>query len=162
MKKKAASHQNRKWITVGATGLVVVFAVCATYLALRPRSKTVAQVNGVTITQADINRQTAFPLARTPGIFDTSGGVANQKNINEHNLNAAIDQELLLQEAKKRGIIVSSRIVNLTYDGLTKSYLSASEQKDKLKQAGMTEAKLKTAVTNIIERVMLDHIRKMF
>jgi len=110
--------------------------------------KTLVQVNGVTITQADIDHRTAFPLSQNPGIFDANGGAANKNDIDQRNLNAAINQQLLLQEAKKRGIKVSSQVVNSTYDALSKSYSSGFELQDTLKQAGMTEAQLKAAVAD--------------
>jgi len=141
-------RKNRKPLIIGTTVVVIAAAVVVLCLVLRPHSKTLAQVNGVTITQADINQQTAFPLAQTPGIFDVDGGAANQKDVNQRNLNAAIDQQLLLQEAKKRRIKVSGKVIDSTYSALTKSYGSDSELQDKLKQAGMTAKQLKTAVTD--------------
>jgi len=128
--------------------LVAIAGMLVLYLVLRPHSKTLAQVNGAVITQADINQQTAFPLSQTPGIFDTNGGAANQKDVDRRNLNAAINQQLLLQEAKRRGVKIASRTVNSTYSALTKSYGSATELQDKLKQAGMTEKQLKSAVAD--------------
>jgi len=147
MKKSFELHKNYKWIITGLIALVAVF-VFVLYLCLHPHSKTVVQVNGTTITQADINQQTTFPLAQTPGIFDANGGAANQKDVNQRNLNAAIDQQLLLQEAKKRGIKVSGKVIDSTYSALTRSYGSDSELQDKLKQAGMTEKQLKAAVAD--------------
>ena len=138
---------NKKWIT-GLAAMIIVVVAFVLYLTLRSYSKTVVQVNGVTITQAGIDQKTAFPLSQTPGIFDSTGGAANKKDIDQRNLNAAINQQLLLQEAKKRGIKVSSAVANSTYDDLTKSYGSKTELQDKLKQAGMTEAQLKTAVAD--------------
>ena len=127
---------------------MIVAIGLTSYFLLRPHSKTLAQVNGVTITQADIDQRTAFPLSQTPGIFDANGGAANKQDIDQRNLNAAINQQLLLQEAKKRDIKVDSKVVSSTYDALTKSYGSGSELQDKLKQAGMTEKQLKTAVSD--------------
>ena len=124
----------------------IVAGTLTAYLLLRPHSKTVAQVNGVTITQQDLDQKLAFPLLQTPAIFDTNGGAASKKDIEQRNLKAAIDQQLLLQEAKKRGIKVASQVVNTTYSSLTKSYGTDTELKDKLKQANMTEKQLKTAI----------------
>jgi len=142
-------HKRSKLVVTGVVVVVVLAAgLAAAFLLLHPHSKTLAQVNGITITQADISQQTAFPLAQTPGIFDANGGAANQKDIDQRNLNAAINQQLLLQEAKKRGIKVAGKVVNSTYSALTKSYGSATELQDKLKQAGMTEKQLKSAVAD--------------
>jgi len=144
-----ALREYNKWIYIGIAAVVILVAGFITaYLLLRPHSKTVVQVNGVTITQADIDSQTAFPLSQTPGIFDANGGAANKKDIDQRNLNAAINQQLLLQEAKKRSIKISNQAVDAAYNSIAKSYPSQAELQDKLKQAGMTEAQLKTAVTD--------------
>jgi len=140
--------KNHKWIVVGVAVLTAIVAAVTLYLVFHSHSKTVAQVNGATITQADINQQTSFPLSQTPGIFDANGGAASKTDVDQRNLNAAINQQLLLQEAKKRGVKVSGKIVNSTYDALTKSCGTDSELQDKLKQAGMTEAQLKSAVAD--------------
>jgi len=144
------SKPNKARFTLGIVLAVIIIAIAAgtAYLLLRPHSKTLAQVNGVTITQADINKQLDFPLSQTPGIFDANGGAANQKDVDQRNLTAAIDQQLLLQEAKKRGIKVANQVVNSTYSALAKSYSSESALQDKLKQANMTEAQLKSAVAD--------------
>ncbi|MCL2332886.1 MAG: SurA N-terminal domain-containing protein [Actinomycetia bacterium] len=146
MKRK--SHRSRKWLLVGIALLVLIAAGTTAYLLLRPHSKTVAQVNGTTITQADINRQTEFPLSQTPGIFDIDGGAASKKDVDARNLQAAIERQLLLQEARKRGISVSSATVNSAYDSLVVSYASPTELQDKLKQAGTTEGELKSMVAD--------------
>jgi len=75
-------HSRRTRLAIIGVVLALCIAASATaYFLLRPHSKTVAQVNGVTITQADLDSQTAFPLAQTPGIFDSSGGAASKKDI---------------------------------------------------------------------------------
>ena len=145
MKTRRSIH--RKWVVVVAL-LALLAAGVTVYFLLRPHSKTLAQVNGTTITQADIKRQTEFPLSQTPGIFDTEGGAANKKDIDARNLQAAIDRQLLLQEAKKRGIKVSGDTVTSTYNTLIASYASPTDLQDKLKQAGTTESELKSMVAD--------------
>jgi len=146
MKRK--SCRGRKWLVATVALLLLIVAGATAYLLSRPHSKTVAQVNGTTITQADIKRQTEFPLSQTPGIFDTEGGAANKNDIDARNLQAAIDRQLLLQEAKKRGIKVSGDTVTSTYDSLIASYASPTDLQEKLKQAGTTEDELKSMVAD--------------
>jgi len=148
MRKKPASLDG-KWI-ITAVAIVVVIAAVSTgaYFYQHPQSKTVAQVNGAAITQAELDQQTSFPLSQIPGIFDSSGGAASQKEVDARNLQAAIDQQLLLQEAKKRKISVSAKTVTTAYSALTKSYADPVELKDKLKTASMTEAQLKSSVAD--------------
>ena len=149
MKKKPVSKKTRKWIILGVAAVVIIAAgSVSAYLLLRPRSKTVAQVNGVTITQADIDQQLAFSQAQAPGIFDANGGAASKKDVEARNLQAAINQQLLLQEAKNRKISVSGKMVTDAYNALTKSYSDPVDLENKLKQANMTEAQLKTAVAD--------------
>ena len=148
MAKNSKTHRSRFALGIVLAVIILVVVGGAAYLLLRSHSKTLAQVNGVTITQADINKQLDFPLSQTPGIFDTNGGAANQKDVDQRNLNAAIDQQLLLQEAKKRGIKAASQVVNAAYSALAKSYSSDSALQDKLKQANMTESQLKSAVAD--------------
>jgi len=145
---RIARRKRRSVLLVALCALVVIALAVGAYFIFRSHSKTVAQVNGTTITQQDLNRKLAFPLSQTPGIFSANGGAANQKEVNQRNLDAAINQQLLLQEAKKRGIKISGGVVNAAYSALTKSYGTASELQDKLKQANMTEAQLKSAVTD--------------
>jgi len=143
-------HQikHKSIIIIVITIVVVTAGSLTAYMFLHPRSKPLAQVNGVTISQADIDQRTAFPLSQTPGIFDANGGAANKQEIDQRNLNAAINQQLLLQEAKKRNIKVSSQAIDAAYNSIAKSYPSQAELQDKLKQAGMTEKQLKTAVSD--------------
>jgi len=138
----------RRRMAVGLALVVLIAVGAATYRLPCPYSKTVAQVNGVTITQADIDSQTKFPLSQTPGIFDANTGAVNQKDIDARNLQAAIDRQLLLQEAKKRGISAPGKTVAATYSSLIASYPSDAELKDKLKQAGTTEGELKAMVAD--------------
>ena len=147
-KSKFSTGNKHKRIAIALALLVLIAAGASAYLLSRPHTKTLAQVNGTTITQADINRQTEFALSQTPGIFDTEGGAANKKGIDARNLQAAIDRQLLLQEAKKRGISVSGTTVTSTYTTLIASYGSPADLKDKLKQAGATEAELKSLVAD--------------
>ena len=142
-------YKSRKLLILGTVIVVVVVAASAgAYFLLRPRSKTVAQVNGTTITQAELDQQTSFPLTQTPGIFDAAGGAASQKEVDARNLQAAINQQLLLQEAKKRKISVTGKTITAAYSALTKSYADPVALKDKLKAASMTEAELKSAVAD--------------
>ena len=148
MKKDSKLRNIRKWLIVGAIAAIIIIVASALYLLLRPHSKTVAQVNGVAITQEALDQQVAFPLTQTPGIFDEQGGAANKKEVEQRNLDAAIEQQLLLQEAKNRGIKVPSKTINSTYDSLIASYPSKTALQDKLKAAGLTEKELKTKVAD--------------
>ncbi|MCL2654104.1 MAG: SurA N-terminal domain-containing protein [Coriobacteriia bacterium] len=148
MKKKRVSYKRNKWIVVAIAIVVLAAGALTAYLLLRQHTKTVAQVNGVAITQADIDQQTAFPLSQTPDIFDANGGAASKQDVDQRNLNAAINQQLLLQEAKKQGIKISGKVIDAAYSSLAKSYGTDAQLQDKLKQAGMTEAQLKTAVAD--------------
>lgn len=142
---KLIKHKAVFIIMLFATLAGIALTVC---FFLWSHPKTVAQVNGAAITQEDIDRQVAFPLAQTPGIFDERGGVASKKDIMQCNLDAAIEQQLLLQEAKKRGLKVPSKTINTTYNSLIASYPSVTELKDKLKEAGLTEKELKAKVAD--------------
>ena len=90
MKRK--SHRSRNWLVATVALLLLIAAGASAYFLLRPHSKMLAQVNGTTITQADINRQTEFALSQIPGIFDTEGGAANKNDIDARNLQAVIDR----------------------------------------------------------------------
>ena len=57
MKSKLLSQKNRKWILAVAVLVILVAAGTTAYLLLRPHSKTVAQVNGVIITQEALDQQ---------------------------------------------------------------------------------------------------------
>lgn len=145
-------NKKRKWVIICiVTILAISVAILAAYFLISPRSKTRAQVNGVTITQADLDKQTTFPLSQAPGIFDSNGGgAASKKDIDARNLQAAINQQLLLQEAKSRKISASAKTVTNAYNALTKSYSDPVDLSNKLKQANMTEKELKERVSDAL------------
>jgi peptidyl-prolyl cis-trans isomerase C len=120
-----------------------------------------AEVNGVVITQEDVNRQ-MFALEQQ--ILSTQGkairpdmvpGVRNQI------LNDLIGKELLYQESQEQKMAVEEKTVNEKVESLKKQFPSEKVFQDEMRQMSLTEGTLRShikkdlAVQQLVEKDIL-------
>jgi len=124
--------------------ILVIFGV-GCYFLIKPKSEVAVTVNGTIITQDILDSEIARLQQNTPDIFSKDHAGIEAASIKQATLDDLIDKTLLLQEAKRRRISVSSREVNRVFDAYVTSYPNPLEYEEVLENAGMSEHELKAA-----------------
>lgn len=130
-----------------------------------PRAKSAASVNGVNITEEDINRQ-MFALEQH--WLSTQGSAIRPDMIpvlRKKILEELIDQELLYQESRKQGLEVEEKTVSDEMDELKKRFPNEEAFNDEMRQMNFSEETLKVqmkknlSVKQLVEKEILAKVR---
>lgn len=130
-----------------------------------PRAKSAASVNGVNITEEDINRQ-MFALEQH--WLSTQGSAIRPDMIpvlRKKILDELIDQELLYQESRKQGLEVEEKTVSDEIEELKKRFPNEEAFNDEMRQMNFSEETLKVqmkknlSVKQLVEKEILANIR---
>jgi peptidyl-prolyl cis-trans isomerase C len=131
----------------------------------KPQEGKAASVNGVVITQEDVNRQMFIleqHLLSTQGTAIRPDMVPTLRN---QILNRLIELELFYQEAQKQKIVVEEKEVSEKMDALKSSFPSEKVFQDEMRQMNFTEETLRTrikkdlAVRQLVEKDILVHVK---
>lgn len=98
--------------------------------------KIVAQVNGAAITEVDL--EGAIDTYVPPGGFHGGIGSDKRKEFREPALNMLVDNELLFQEAKKKGVTVEEERIDAIVAETEKRYKNKKTFEAALETAGLT------------------------
>jgi parvulin-like peptidyl-prolyl isomerase len=101
-----------------------------------------AKVNGVVITNTEVNQQLTSIKNAYPQMFTGADAKAREADLRKRILDNLINTELVTQAAKARGISVTDAEVKKTVDEIKKSVGNEKAYQDALKKANLTEAKL--------------------
>ncbi|MCL2324017.1 MAG: SurA N-terminal domain-containing protein [Actinomycetia bacterium] len=104
-----------------------------------------ARVNGARITTKQLDALVAKVKLQNPQIFESNSGVSAGQ-IRSQLLDELINEELILQEAKKRGINVSDAQVQAQVDAIRKQYGSQKQFDAVLKEKQYTLEALKAQI----------------
>lgn len=143
---------------------VVLIALLGSILALTgcssPKStdKVVAEVNGVKIYNSELERQVQAQLGNHMDQFQGAEGQKMLATFKAQILDMLIDNELIVQEAKKKGFKVSKKEIDDRIKEIRGQFKSDQEYKAALQQAGLTESDVPRQVERMIyaEKLLAD------
>ena len=143
---------------------VVLIALLGSILALAgcssPKStdKVVAEVNGVKIYNSELERQVQAQLGNHMDQFQGAEGQKMLATFKAQILDMLIDNELIVQEAKKKGFKVSKKEIDDRIKEIRGQFKSDQEYKAALQQAGLTESDVPRQVERMIyaEKLLAD------
>lgn len=145
--------------------LLVFTAAAAGADEQKPQGGNAASVNGVNITEEDVNRQ-MFALEQH---WLSSKGTAVRPDmvpvLRDRILDELIDQELLYQESRKQGLEVTDEAVDEEIEALRKGYPDEEAFKDGMRQMSFSEATLKLqmkknlSIKKLVEKEILSKVR---
>jgi len=143
---------------------VVLIALLGSILALAgcssPKStdKVVAEVNGVKIYNSELERQVQAQLGNHMDQFQGAEGQKMLATFKAQILDMLIDNELIVQEAKKKGFRVSKKEIDDRIKEIRGQFKSDQEYKAALQQAGLTESDVPRQVERMIyaEKLLAD------
>jgi len=149
IKETFAPRKTHRWFFAGLTLAILVVVGTATYYFLQSRpSAVLARVNGVEITRHEVDYYGYLSLMQSWDPTGIDNEMKAEKNIGAYTLQVMIDRQLLLQEAKKRGISVSEKAVAFAYSNYIASYSDESDYKIMLKEVNATEKEAEDMVAD--------------
>jgi peptidyl-prolyl cis-trans isomerase C len=135
-----------RWFLILLTTVSLVYIAMPIFAAEKKiPDGAVATVNGVTITQADFDKE----MARVRSQFSRSGRSLRESqlpDIKNRVLETLINRELLYQESQNKGIKVEDAEVNQQVDVLKKRFPNEDEFKAALLEMKVSEVELKSQI----------------
>ena len=137
-----------------STRFLLVAALCGVMLAgvigLTGCSNrdAAAKVNGQVITTTELNTQLDQLKKQYPQMFQGSDAEGRLLDFKERLLENLVNQDLIAQAAKQKGITVSDDDVNKQIDQLKAGFKDETQFEAALKSAGMTTDSLKSQIQN--------------
>jgi len=135
-----------RWFLILLTTVSLVYIAMPIFAAEKKiPDGAVATVNGVTITQADFDKE----MARVRSQFSRSGRSLKESqlpDIKNRVLETLINRELLYQESQNKGIKVEDAEVNQQVDVLKKRFPNEDEFKAALLEMKVSEVELKSQI----------------
>ncbi len=125
--------------------------------------KPVASVNGVTISQADLDRGIESVVQRRASMGQPVDDTQT-KSLKMDVLNNLINRELLNQESKKQKIMIKDELVNEKMSAIKQRFKSDAEFKTMLSKMKLTESLVKTqlkedlSIQSLIEKQIIAKI----
>jgi len=147
-RKPEASHKLNTKFIIAAVAAIVVIAVAVVVIILLSTgsigsSGLAARVNGDPVTTKQLDAAVAKLKIANPQIFTANSGISTAQ-IRSTLLDELVNERLIMQEAKNRGVSVTDAQVNQQVDAIKKQYSSASQFNAILQQQGYTLESLKT------------------
>ncbi len=147
----------KKWYFVIA-GVAAVALIAVAIFLLKGTTPAAATVNGVAIPAAAVEEELAQYKSQQPAIFNGPAGQAQEKKVRESILNVLITEELLRQEARKRGVRANGSEIDAKIDQVKKMFPDKAQFEQVLKQQGLTEAELRVKAS---DQVIADKMVKL-
>ena len=148
--KKSATDAKRptKMIIIGVAAIVIAIALSVGLYLLQSSGTlgnggVAARVNNSPITTKQLDASVEKLRIQNPQIFTASSGISSAQ-IRNTLLDELINEQLITQEAKNRGVNITDAQVNKQVDAIKKQYSSQQQFDEKLKQQGYTLETLKT------------------
>lgn len=133
-------------LMVAATLILVLFL---SGCSKAESEKTLAVVNGTEITEAQFNQRYNIISGQYNFDLNNKDHQAYQKELKEQVLNSLVDEEVLLQEAKKQELTVSEEELNSEITMFKSNFSSEEEFKSYLTEGmKLTEEEFKTVLQN--------------
>ncbi|MCL2025062.1 MAG: peptidylprolyl isomerase [Coriobacteriia bacterium] len=129
-------------VVLGIALAAVVAGVVFLLLSCGSEGKAAAEVNGEAITERQLNAEMARIEFQSPGIFDVEQGGYDRAMIRAQRLDDLINEELLLQEARRVGVEVTDEEIDERFEELKAMYGDNYEQE--IRGAGYTEQDIRT------------------
>lgn len=142
-------------LTFGAILLLILFVVTAFSEEKEPRGEKLAVVNGVVITKVDFDRKLnqvkQHMLRRGQQISDE-----RLAKIKTDVLETMINEELLFQESRNKGITVDPEAVATDLERIKKGFVTDADFKKFIAESGLTEAELQSDIErgNVINKLI--------
>jgi len=132
--------------------------VCPTVFAEKAASEvTLAKVNGVVITQEDLNRELDNARARMQQLGTPQEGLSVDV-MKAEVLENLIKRELLYQKSKETGIVVDEATIDARIDSVKQRFPGDSEFQAALAEKGMSEKELRAQIKEgLAIRELLEH-----
>lgn len=147
MAPQAKTSSNRTYIYI-AVAVVAVIVIALLAFSGTSNKNVAAKVNGEKIEKAALDEQVAQLQKQYPDMFKGTDGEGRLLDFKQRLLDNLIDQELVAQAAKDRGIQVSDEEVNKQIEQLKAGFKDAAQFQAALKSANMTEESLKEQIRN--------------
>ncbi|MCL2882131.1 MAG: peptidyl-prolyl cis-trans isomerase [Coriobacteriia bacterium] len=137
-----------KMIIIGVAAIVIAIALSAGLYLMQSAGNlgntgVAARVNGSAITTKQLDASVEKLKMQNPQIFTANSGVSSAQ-IRNTLLDELINEQLVTQEAKKRGVDITDAQVNKQIDMIKRQYSTQQQFDEKLKQQGYTLETLKT------------------
>ena len=131
----------------------LVFLLAVATVSAETVDRIVAVVNDEVITEADVARQVASILEEQVASTPTA---AESLELHVMVLRNLIEQRLILQEAKKRGVTISSDDVNKRFDAMRARADSEEQFQRHLAESALTEEELRAKIREqlIVQQVI--------
>jgi len=127
-------------LIVAIIGLVgAAWFVVANYTTLF-EGRVAAEVNGETISIADLDERVAAVVAQNPVMFDVNAGGISQGEARQMILSTMIDDLLFMQEAQREGVTVGDMAFQAEVDARIATYPSEEDFEEDLAAAGFTRS----------------------
>jgi peptidyl-prolyl cis-trans isomerase C len=114
---------------------VVALSICAVHSAAEEQQKAVARVNGMPITELQLEQ--AIDVYVPPGTFHSGAG-QKRDQYRKPALDLLIERELLYQEAKAKGVKVTSKDVDRALAEVKKKYKDKNAFDAALRYSGLS------------------------
>jgi peptidyl-prolyl cis-trans isomerase C len=116
-----------KWLTIVSIAMISLLTTLPVMAdEQKPSDDKVAKVNGVVITRADFDREMMRTQQRLMGRGESMGDISPSQ-IQKEVLESLINQELLFQEGKKKGIKVEAKEVDEKMQQIMQQFPSKEE-----------------------------------
>jgi len=133
-------------------GLVLVAVVLG---ACNQTKNALATVNGVAIPTAKVDAQLAALKKQQPQSFVGTAGVAAAQNYRAQILSSLVQLELIRQQGKTLGVVVSTKQIDDYINRLVAQYGGKTGFNAALKQSGITMAQLRDSISS---RLLVDAV----
>ncbi|RLD16175.1 MAG: hypothetical protein DRI36_06060 [Caldiserica bacterium] len=130
----------------------MIYLIIFLFLNAKILNKVVATVDGEPIFLSELNSRARPIIEEYSKIVNPEELKKKEKDIKEEILNQMIEEKLLLQEAKRKGIRVSEREVDEGIAEIKSRFKSEKEYQEELKRQGLTPSKMRE---NIREQLMI-------
>ena len=142
-RKNAKRNTKLPIVIVAALALTVILALGAFFI-FKPFS--LPQLLNADTHEADIDAEIAYLLERTPELFTDAYGGHDAEELRSRIAASNKDRDLLVKEARRRGITDVGAKVDASFSSLKGGYAVRQEFEKLLIDRGITEAQLKAAL----------------
>lgn len=143
----------RKW----QIGLALLLLALVLPVLAACNRKAVARVNGLPIYQSQIDEQINLFKQQQPGSLQGPGGQEQEKRLRAQILDVLINQQIILQQAKKQHITASAKEINDQLDQIKRVFPDEKKFAEALAQRGLTVEQLRDKID---ERLLVNKIQE--
>ena len=142
------SPPHRSKIILLDVALLAALALIIIAIRYFTRTPALATVNGESISAASVDSEVARLKNATPELFTKDYGNKSTDQLRKSILDSLINEKLLAQEARKRGLKLNSTTLKESTEAIRSKFASQEEYQQFLTKSGITEAELNNALKN--------------